>query len=511
MFRFDDSTIVNTNRGMIKGYFYHNLYMFKGIPYAKVERRWHKAKAYNWEGVFDATNYGCVCPLLDNGKPQGELKVPHRFWVEDDMDCTNLNIWTPALDNKKRPVFFWIHGGGYSAGSSIEQIAYEGENMATEGDVVVVSINHRLNIFGYFNLSEYGKEYENSANCGMDDIIEALKFVRENIEKFGGDKDNVTICGQSGGGGKVATLIQMKEADGLFHKAIAMSGIHDAPSECDSSSKKNIAEAIIKELNLESLEQLEETDYRKLAEGFAAVYKGKSTFGLFEPNVNDYFRGNANRFGFREETKDIPMLVGSVFGEMGGFFPNKYDRNNISKIQGEDIVRNEYKKNADKVIELMEKGYPDRNPADVNQIDFRYRQAIIKYVKNRGKLNKCTYNYLFNRDFPIDGGCVPWHCSDIPFVFHNTDLIPCCDFEGAKHMEEKIFTTVLAFMRTGNPNNELISEWKPCDENNCYTMLFDDNTKLVCNHDEVLIDLVAEKNNAEFNRKMAENMSKIQR
>ena len=145
----NNTAVVDTTAGKVKGYVYKNIYMFKGIPYAKA-KRFHKPEPTDkWDNVFDATNYGFVCPLLDSkAKPMGEVAVPHRYWVMNE-DCLNLNIWTLGCDDKKRPVMVWLHGGGFEAGSSIEQIAYEGENMCQYGDVVVVSLNHRLNVLGY--------------------------------------------------------------------------------------------------------------------------------------------------------------------------------------------------------------------------------------------------------------------------------------------------------------------------------------------------------------------------
>ena len=144
--------------------------------------------------------------------------VPHMYWSEKE-DCQNLNIWTPSIrDGRKRPVMVWLHGGGFSAGSSIEQLAYDGENLSRAGDVVVVSVNHRLNVLGYLNLSPFGEKYQDSANAGNLDLIAALDWIRDNIEGFGGDPENVTLFGQSGGGVKVWSLLQMPEADGLFHK-----------------------------------------------------------------------------------------------------------------------------------------------------------------------------------------------------------------------------------------------------------------------------------------------------
>ena len=194
----------------------HQIY-FKGIPYAKARRFHAPEPVERWDGILEATSYGYVCPLLELPKPYGELNIPHRYWIMNE-ECQNLNVWTPACDGEKRPVMVWLHGGGFEAGSAIENIAYEGENMCRIGQVVVVSINHRLNLLGYFDLSAYGSEYANSGNAGTDDIIMALQWIQDNIANFGGDPENVTLFGQSGGGAKITTLLQTPKADGLFAK-----------------------------------------------------------------------------------------------------------------------------------------------------------------------------------------------------------------------------------------------------------------------------------------------------
>lgn len=199
--------VVSTRQGKVRGYCYDDLVIFKGIPYAQAKRFHAPQPVAPWEGIFDAGSYGMICPLLEKDKPNGEVLIPHRYWPTDE-NCQNLNIWTPSVDDGKRPVLVWLHGGGFSAGSSIEQVAYDGANMARLGNVVVVSVNHRLNILGYFGLSEYGEEYANSGNAGGDDIIASLSWVHDNIAAFGGDPECVTVFGQSGGGAKVTTLLQ---------------------------------------------------------------------------------------------------------------------------------------------------------------------------------------------------------------------------------------------------------------------------------------------------------------
>lgn len=161
-----------------------------------------------WEGVKTAMAYGYVSPLLTNPVPEFELTVPHRFWPEGE-DCLDLNIATPTLDAAaKKPVMVWFHGGGFSDGSAIAHIAFEGDNMARHQDVVMVCVNHRLNVFGFLDLSMYGEKYQNSGNAGIADLVAALKWIRKNIAAFGGDPDNVTIFGQSGGGGRLILWVR---------------------------------------------------------------------------------------------------------------------------------------------------------------------------------------------------------------------------------------------------------------------------------------------------------------
>ena len=150
-----ETAVVRTAEGRIQGYRHDGLTIFKGIPYATAARFHASERVRPWEGVLDASRYGYVCPLMTNDQPRGELYVPHRFWPMDE-NCQNLNIWTPDTDGGKRPVLVWLHGGGYSAGSAIEHIAYDGANMSRAGNAVVVSINHRLNVLGYFDLSDFG-------------------------------------------------------------------------------------------------------------------------------------------------------------------------------------------------------------------------------------------------------------------------------------------------------------------------------------------------------------------
>lgn len=509
-----DHCVAETTKGKVRGYEDHGLQIFKGIPYAKA-KRFHAPEPMDpWEEVLDTTSYGYVCPLLELGKPNGEILVPHRYWVMDE-NCQNLNVWTPGLDDKKRPVMVWLHGGGFEAGSAIEQVAYEGENMAKYGDVVVVSINHRLNVLGYFDLSDFGEEYANSGNAGMDDIIAALEWIHENIAAFGGDPDNVIVFGQSGGGAKVTTLLQMPAADGLFAKGINMSGVIGPVLADAEGSGKEMAEAMMKELGITTVQELEEVPYARLAEVYSKLRPqfraaGKYTGGC--PHPNAFYAGTPEKHGFRKESAVIPMMIGSVFGEFASFAPSAYDKHSMSTEEQEAVIVKEMgEERAEKFLDLFRKAYPDRAPLDLLNLDFLFRAPVMQYIRMRAALNDCTYSYLFDYDLPVDGGRTPWHCSDIPYFFHNTELVPVTQEEGVtEKLEAQIFDSVMAFARSGNPANPEVPEWPCCTPEKEFTMLFGKETRLGVNHDAELLPPFAEYQGEIFMKNFFKSMENVQ-
>jgi para-nitrobenzyl esterase len=472
-----------TTGGRVRGYIEDGVTVFKGIPYAHA-KRFHKPEPAAFEKVFDATSYGFVCPLLTNDRPNGELLCPHRYWPQDE-DCLNLNVWTPACDDARRPVMVWLHGGGYFGGSSIEQQAYEGGTMAHEGDAVVVSINHRLNILGYFDVSDFGPEYENSGNAGMEDIICALRWVRDNVASFGGDPSNVTLFGQSGGGAKITTLLQMPEADGLFRRGINMSGVIGSLLTDDEGSEAEIAEAVMKDLGLRGIGELETVDYYLFAKSYnrlAPIFAkaGKPIGG--NPHRNAQYSGDPVKCGFRKESAGVDMLIGSVFGEFLSFNPTSYDKRVLSNKDGENIVRAAYgEEGASAVLPLFGRAYPERNPVDLMTIDTIFRPGIQAYVAERAAV--CpghTFSYLFNLDMPVDGGRTPWHCADIPYVFHNTGMCLYTQESGVtERIENQIFQSVMAFARNGDPSNGYIPEWPACTPETENTMVIGKNSAQV--------------------------------
>lgn len=234
----DDKTVVATDAGKLRGTITENgVYSFKGVQYATAKERFVPASPVEkWDGIKDAVEYGKISSQMGFG---------NTSFVSAEIssnDCQNLNIWTPAPDSKKRAVMVWLHGGGFSSGSAQENTSYDGANLAKSGDVVVVSVNHRLNILGFFDLSNYGEKYRYSGNAGIQDIIDSLNWIQKNIANFGGDPKNVTVFGESGGGAKVLALMTTPRAKGLFKRGIIESGSTDTMGVV--FTKKNVAECI---------------------------------------------------------------------------------------------------------------------------------------------------------------------------------------------------------------------------------------------------------------------------
>lgn len=494
-FRYDDVPVLETTSGKLKGCFYDGTYIFKGVPYAYADR-FQMPVPSEWTGVKDATSYGYVCPLMTQDKPTAELLVPHRYWPMDEH-CQNLNIWTTALDREaKKPVIVWFHGGGYAAGSSIEQVAYDGRNMCVEGDAVVVSVNHRLNILGYLDLSPFGQKYENSGNAGHADMVAALQWIHNNIALFGGDPENVTIFGQSGGGMKVADLMQIPAADGLFHKGLIMSGVSDAsmmPS-CQGNGEK-IVGAMLAELGLTDadVEALETLPYPELVRVYTKVMPGVAGTGAYVggmPLVNDWFLGDPLQYGTRSHGYEIPLMIGSVFGEFAFALPT-FDKTALTEAETTRMVETVYGEHTQVALAAFAKAYPGKHPVDLLILDRIMRQPSKKLAAMHARGQKAgTYLYNFTLEFPLLHK-IAWHCSDIPFFFHNTDKVEVCSIPGVtERLETQIFGAFLNFARTGVPSQESLPVWPTVTQQEEPTMIFDTECQVRRNYDDELLMLI---------------------
>ena len=321
------STVAETEAGKVSGYIDNGVYIYKGIPYATAERFMPPVPVEKWEGVRSSRAYGPTCPQAERAGWRSD-EIAFAFDWDDGYpgeDCLRVNIWTKGLDKQqKRPVMVWLHGGGYSAGSGQELPGYDGANLARKGDVVVVTLNHRLNVLGFLDLSAYGEKYAQSGNVGLLDLVAALKWVHANIANFGGDPNNVTIFGQSGGGGKVSTLLATPAAKGLFQKAIVQSG--SMLRTMESSYSRRIGAATVEILGLKShnIDQIKEVPYKELlAAGEKAVAQVKKE--VEKDGVHTFIFGwaptvdgvvlPAQPEASIELSKDIPMMIGTTLHE----------------------------------------------------------------------------------------------------------------------------------------------------------------------------------------------------
>lgn len=489
----DNETVVATVSGRVKGYRYDGVNTFLGVPYAQAKRFEEPQQPDPWDGIKVTQGYGYTCPLMRQKTPWSNIINPNRTYPQSE-DCQVLNVWTPVLDsNAKLPVVVWIHGGGFASGSCVELTAYDGSNMAKYGDVVCVSLNHRLNVLGYLDLSEYGEAFKNSGNLGMLDIVAALKWVQQNISRFGGDPNCVTIFGQSGGGGKVSTLMQSPEADGLFHRALMMSGA--GTQLCEGKENPKLAEKVLQELNIapKDVEKLKDIPLDELFDAVgrvsAKVNMGNQIVGgiWWEPTVNDWYKGEPTRVGFTDHAKTIPLMIGTVFGEfaMRGMMNNKL---HASQKEQMEHVRAVYGDDADEMVELFRKTYPDRCIADVACVDHMFRTPTIKYADRRAADGCCaTYVYLNTLELPYDDGMPLWHCGDIDFFFHNAELSPLHQIPGVTSaLQEQIFGAFMNFVRTGDPNGEGLPEWPEYKTGEENTLLFGKESGVRVNFDREL-------------------------
>ena len=487
--------IVKTKAGKLRGYRIDGTYTFHGIKYADAKRFQMPTEVEAWEGVKDALSYGYVCPMLSQEVPMGEIMVPHRYWPKDE-NCQYLNIWTQSISSEaKKPVMVWLHGGGFTAGSSIEQAAYDGENMSKYGDVVVVTLNHRLNILGYLDLSPFDSKYANSANAGNADIVAALKWVRDNIAGFGGDPENVTIFGQSGGGMKVWTLMQTPSADGLFHKGIIQSGLIDGFLYKEKLDGTEIVNAILKELGFAEgeVEKLETVPYEQMAIAYKKVAPELARTGAYvgcNPIPNEFYVGDPRVVGFREHARTIPVLIGSVIGEFA-FGPGVPGRKKLSEEEILPMIREKYGDASEKLTKLFRKAYPDKNLTDLLALDSLFRSPTKDFTEKKAAHQEApTYSYLFAFEFPYEDGKPAWHCSEIPFVFHNTDKVFICNVPGVSdQLEERIFGAWINFARYADPNITSLPHWPACKPGKEAVMIFDETCEVKMNFDHELIEL----------------------
>ncbi len=489
-----EQTRVETIYGPIEGYLDGSIYTFKGIPYAKAERFMPPQKPDHFTKLRQCKVYGPQAPQgeslrWNDRNSQTGYGFGNQFVVEpmDEKGCLVLNVWTPGLGNKKqRPVFVWIHGGGYAGGSGHDLPCYEGRGLAEAGDIVVVNLNHRLNILGYINLTGLGGKYKNSVNLGMQDIVKALEWIHDNISRFGGDPNNVTIGGQSGGGGKVSTLLAMPSAKGLFQRAIVQSGSTLRQADAESTSRFGIA--LTEELGLTANGDADfnKFSYEELNAATGRLAR-KGIRGGFSPVVDGNILPQHPFAPASEVSRDIPMLIGTNFNEftfdISHEMTNEEAESTVKKRMGDE--------RGAKFIEAFRRAYPKAEPKEMTYVDTGFRASAVQQAAAKSVQGGApAYLYLFTWK-PESNALGASHGMELPFMLHNVSLQR--EMTGASkkaYKFEKLISNIwLSFIKTGNPNTKGLPKWEPYDEENGVTMILDNTCQPLKHHDKELMEL----------------------
>ena len=474
--------VVDTADGKIRGRLIDKVNAFQGIPYGAptsgANRFMPAVKPKKWTGVLDAVEWGAEAPQGPHLEiPEVAATIPKTGVSED---CLRLNVWTTALNrNAKRPVMVWLHGGGFTSGNGSYSI-YNGANMARRYDVVTLSINHRLNSFGFLYLPEIGgAKFANAANVGILDVVAALQWVRENISNFGGDPDNVTIFGQSGGAGKVSTLLAMPSAKGLFHKAIIQSGANLAGIPKADATKN--AQTLMSRLNVKTVEQLQQVPMQTLIDTTLAenltwgpVVDGKSLpGGPFDPAAP-------------ELSSNIPVLIGTTEYEITFFPTTKYDALNDAELRSSirQTTRAANDGDVDSLIALYKKGRPNLTNLDYNLIlaSDNFRTRVITQTERKAAQKAPVYAYYFTWQSPVrEGKLKSFHTVEIPFVTANVDEAKSMTGTGQDRyaLQDRMSAAWAAFAKTGNPNHKGLPNWPAFDTKTRPTLIFDNNCRVV--------------------------------
>ncbi len=475
--------VVQTTSGPVRGRVDDGVNVFKGIPYgASTAGRGRFKPARDpapWRDVRDAFDYGPAAPqppsALFNDKRTGE-------------DCLVINVWTPALGDggragPRRPVMVWLHGGGFSSLSGSSPV-YDGASLCRRGDVVVMTLNHRLNVFGFLHLADLlqgdaARDYATSGNQGMLDIVHALRWVRSNVRRFGGDPDNVTIFGESGGGRKTSTLMAMPDARGLFHRAIIESGpgLHLQPRD----KATVVAAAFLDRLGIaaKDIGQLDDLPVERILEAYSAVESGFDGMarmkGRFEqrgfvptvgvPALPQYaFDPLASPL-----SRDVPLLIGNNRHEMGLFTRNdpKIHGRTLTEAELAERVKVLVSNATDRVLEVYARKYPKATPAErwvLITSDRTYRYNSMVLAERKAALGPATYMYYFTWESRVDPAMMAHHALEIPFAFDNLDKSSwTSNRPDARALAVKMSSAWIAFARGGDPNNPALPDWPRYD------------------------------------------------
>jgi para-nitrobenzyl esterase len=479
--------VVETTGGKIRGVNVNGIRTFKGVPYGGSTEGVHRfmppRKAQPWTGVRDTLALGPQCPQLPGFKTPEIQMMQNLTSNASGEDCLVLNVWTPGTDTAKRPVMFWLHGGGFQFGSG-GQPFFDGTNLARRGNVVIITINHRLGCLGYLHLADLGgPEYAKSGNVGMLDAVAALEWVRDNVERFGGDPKNVMIFGESGGGSKVSVLLGMPSAKGLFHRAAIESG--PALTAASRESATRTASAFLDALGLDKnkLDRLQKMPSGALIEAQSMTRGGFSPVHDGDVIPEHMFEPVATRL-----SEDVPLLIGSNKDE--GTFLLQSDAQLFSFDDAGLKTRVRSSSNgsdeaAGRIISAYRDAYPQASPTDLwVQIytDRSMRMRSITLAERKAALGKApVFMYYFAWNTVGFGGKYKTlHMAEIPFVFDNIDAAETMTHgvPEARTLAAKVSDAWIAFARAGTPSSRALPEWTPYSADHRATMVLDNTPRV---------------------------------
>jgi len=479
---------VETTSGKVRGVIQGGTHIFRGIPYgastAGSNRFMPPSKPEPWTGVREAFQNGPTAPQL--GGPINSLILNHTPTAPKGEDCLVINVFTPGVkDARKRPVMVWLHGGGFAGGAGTP-LAFDGTDLARSGDVVVVCVNHRLNIFGYLYLADVGGEkYTDSGNAGLLDVVAVLQWVRDNIAQFGGNPGNVTLFGQSGGGLKISNLLAMPPAKGLFHRAIIESG--SALKGISREDANKTTERVLAKLNIQK-DQIDELQKLPVERLLSAIDTRGSAPGTPPLNLGPVVDGRSlPRDPFEpaapEISADVPLIIGSVNTEGTFFTPPDSPLFSLDEAGMRTRLTARYGEQTEKLIELYRKEMPNATPSQIYFLITAFPAAAITQAERKVAQGKApVYMYLFTWETPVEGGRrYSPHTIELPFVFNNVVEQPEEVGNGPElqPLADKVSGAWTAFARTGVPSAVGTPKWLAYTANERATMIINNEWKVV--------------------------------